>query len=203
MKKIKNTLRKQLVITSISIFLVVLLIITMSYSAFTDTSKSEAYNTLQVGTLQISYVDAGDGLGDVLSLTDSFPISDQAGQESAPYRFDVQNKGSSPMFYQIKIIEDEAIVLVDECSSKQISKDSLKYQFDLGESLLLSSSESSEYIVYSGTLSAGSSRIHEVRMWIDEVSGKASFGKHFHGKVVVEAISDKGIIPLSTLPVKN
>ena len=67
--------KHQLLITAISVFVLVVAMISGSYAIFSSTSKADEYNVLKVGELEISYVDTGTGYGDVLNLNGAYPIS--------------------------------------------------------------------------------------------------------------------------------
>lgn len=186
----KNRLFKhQILITAITVFAIVISMIGGSYAIFSSTSKADEYNALMVGELEISYVDTGDGYGDILSLNGSYPISDTEGKNSEPYRFNVVNTGTIAADFKIKIEYDEAIIEEDGCSNNLLSFTNVKYQFDNNEPALLGDKENNSYVIYEGTnLLPGSSEIHEIRMWIDENATNNVLGKHFHGKVVIESI---------------
>lgn len=189
LKKNKVRLFKhQVLITAISVFAIVISMIGGSYAIFSSTSKADEYNVLKVGELEISYVDTGDGYGDVLSLNGAYPISDSEGIASTPYRFNITNTGTITADFKIKILYDESIIEEDGCENNLLLQKYVKYQFDNGEPTLLSSKEAENYLVYEAdNLLSGSSEIHEIRIWIDEAATNEVLGKHFHGKVVVES----------------
>lgn len=189
LKKNKTKLFKhQVLITAISVFAIVISMIGGSYAIFSSTSKADEYNVLKVGKLEISYVDTGDGYGDVLSLNGAYPISDSEGIAGSPYRFNITNTGTITADFKIKILYDESIIEEDGCENNLLLQKYVKYQFDNGEPTLLSSKEGEDYSVYKAdNLLPGSSEIHEIRIWIDESATNEVLGKHFHGKVVVES----------------
>lgn len=178
----------------ISVFLVVVSTLSFSYAIFTSLGESEKYNSLAVGTLAISYVDTGEGYGDTLSLADQFPISDSDGKKTTPYRFSIENTGTLPLMYTIRIKDDEAVIKSDGCQKKQLAKNFIKIQFDNEEPILLSSKKESDYLFYTGALVKGDSDIHEVRVWLDESSDNTVLDKHFHGKVIIEAIQGESVL---------
>ena len=180
--------KHQVLITAITVFAVVISMIGGSYAIFSSTSKADEYNVLKVGELEISYVDTGDGYGDVLSLNGAYPISDEEGAASSPYRFNITNTGTITADFKIKVLYDESIIEEDGCENNLLLQKYVKYKFDNGEPTLLSSKESEDYLVYEATnLLPGSSEIHEIRIWIDEAATNEILGKHFHGKVVIES----------------
>ena len=181
--------KHQVLITAISVFAVVISMFGGSYAIFSSTSKADEYNVLKVGNLEISYVDTGDGYGDILSLNSAYPTSDQIGASSNPYRFNIVNTGTIAADFKIKILYDESIIEEDGCENNLLPQKFVKYKFDSEEPVLLSSKESNGYVIYEAkNLVPGSSEIHEIRIWIDENATNEILGKHFHGKVVIESV---------------
>ena len=199
MKDIK-LFKNQVLVVGICVFALVVSFIGGSYALFTSTSTAGEYNSLNVGDLEISYVDTGDGYGDVLSLNGAYPMSDVDGAQTTPYRFSIENKGSIPLDFRIKLKDDESIIEQDGCSNKLINKDYVMVKIDNNDPVVLSSLASTDYVIYSRSnlavgekdeletaLVPGSSEIHEVRIWIKSDAPNSVLGKHFHGKVVVES----------------
>lgn len=180
--------KHQLLITAISVFAVVISMIGGSYAIFSSTSKADEYNVLKVGKLEISYVDTGDGYGDVLSLNGAYPISDIEGSSGIPYRFNITNTGTITADFKIKIQYDESIIEEDGCENNLLPQRYVKYKFDNEAPILLGNRETEDYLIYEANdLLPGSSEIHEIRIWIDESATNEVLGKHFHGKVVIES----------------
>lgn len=189
MRSNKKLFKHQVLITAISVFAIVISMVGGSYAIFSHTSKADEYNVLKVGNLEISYVDKGDGYGDILSLNGAYPTSDTEGASSTPYRFSVQNTGTIAADFKIKILYDEAIIEEDGCSNNLLPQKYIKYKFDSEDIQLLGNKESTEYTIYEAkNLLPGSSEIHEIRLWITEDASNEVLGKHFHGKVVVESV---------------
>ena len=192
--------KNQILIIGICVFTIVLSYIGGSYALFTSTSKSGEYNSLSVGDLEISYVDTGAGYGDVLSLNGAYPMSDGDGANTTPYRFSIENKGTIPLDFRIKLLDDESIIQEDGCSNNLIDRNYVMIKVDNNNPIVLGSLSSSDYVIYSkGNLAAGeydrletalvpgSSEIHEIRIWIKSDAPNSVLGKHFHGKMVIES----------------
>ena len=118
----KKLYKHQVLVTAIFVFSVVVSMIGGSYAIFSSTSKADEYNVLKVGQLEISYVDTGDGYSDVLSLNGAYPISDDVGSTSTPYRFSITNTGSITADFKIKILYDDSIINEDGCKNNLLQQ---------------------------------------------------------------------------------
>ena len=191
MMRNKNKLRlfkHQILFTGIAVFALVVSVFGSSYAIFTSSVSSGDYNVLQVGELEISYVDPGSGYGDILSLNGAYPVADKDGKESEPYRFYIKNVGGVAVDFKVKLKNDESIIMTDNCGDNLLSNDYVRVQFDsTGTVYTLSDLISSDYTLYEKqNLASGSSEIHEIRIWIAANAPNSVLGSHFHGKVVVE-----------------
>lgn len=191
-KENKKLFKHQLLITAISVFGVVLAMLGGSFALFTSTSKSDEYNVLKAGNFELSYVDTGDGYGDILSLNGAYPISDADGKNSEAYRFNITNTGTIQANFKIKLLYDDSIIQEDGCQDNLLLQQYVKYQLDNNEPVLLSDTESNDYVIYEATdMAVGASEIHEIRIWITSDAPNSVLGKHFHGKLVVEGIQSE------------
>ena len=186
-KGLKPLFKRQMLVTSLSVFLILVITLATSVAIFTKTGEGSEYNVVQVGDLELSYVDLNDE-GNVLQLADSYPLSDSEGEASTPYRFSVENTGTIIANYTVKILQDTDTINADGCSDNLLDDSYLRYKFDNGTSQNLKDklNASNEYVVYSGTLEPFESSIHEIRLWITENSPNSVLGTHYHGKVVID-----------------
>ncbi len=164
-----------------------------SFSIFSKTNTGDEYNVIQVGELELSYVNLSEE-GNVLELVSGYPILDEVGSAALPYRFSVENTGTLVTKYTVKIIQDIDTIKADECENKLMDSIYLRYKFDHQDIRTLNDArnEENEYIIYTGTLQPSESNIHEIRLWIDENSPNSVLGKHYHGKVIIEMIQETG-----------
>ena len=191
-KKNKNNIylfKNQILITSITVFALVVSIFGSSYALFTSNASSDEYNVLKVGDLEMSYVDNGSGYGDILSLNGAYPMADRDGLSTTPYRFYIKNTGDMAADFKLKLKNDETIIETDGCGNNLLDFDYIRVQFDsTGEVYTLSDLVSSDYTLYEKkNLGVGSSEIHEIRIWIKADAPNSVLGKHFHGKLVIES----------------
>ncbi len=185
-KKVRLTkfLKREMVVTAISVFTVTTLILGGSYAIFTNIQKASNYNVLISGDLQIAYDDTSSGLGNIINLNGAYPESDAVGLAREPYKFKITNTGKMEVEYTIKMVDDLSMIEEDGCEDKLLSKSVIKYSVNGGSPMILSTATNGSVEV--GTLGPGESTIYAIYMWIDESAGNEVLGQHYHGKIVVE-----------------
>ena len=177
--------KRQLMLTLLSIFGVTLLSIGSTFAMFTVSSKSAEYNVVKSGTLNISF-DANSS--STIGLDGALPISDNDGLNQEGNTFTITNTGSLTAEYTVSLQDDKDMITQDNCSDKQLDKGFIKYSIDGTNIKLLSDSIDSTII--SGSLKAGESKTFTLKLWIKEDATNEALGKHYHGKIVVDAIQE-------------
>ena len=181
--------RHQVLITSILVIALVVSVFGSSYALFTSGTSSDEYNALQVGNIELSYVDTGSGYGDILSLNGAYPMPNSDWNNVTPYRFYVKNTGSMPVDFKIKLKQDEAIIEADNCGSNLLPLEYVMVKVDANDPVKLGDLLSTDYTIYEGSnLSIGIEDIHEIRIWLSTEAKNDAIGKHFHGKLVIDMI---------------
>ncbi len=72
----ENTVSKQIILSIIGIFLLIITVIGVSYALFKLTLVGSRENIINTGTISMSYVEATNGI----SIEDAMPISDESGK---------------------------------------------------------------------------------------------------------------------------
>ena len=183
--------KRQLTITLLSIFAVTMMSIGSTFAMFTVSSKSSEYNVVKSGTLTIDFSTNSSTVG----LDGALPMSDSDGLSQDGNTFTITNTGSLPADYTVSLKDDNDMVNHDNCSDKQLDKSFVKYNIDGTNIKLLSDSIDSTII--SGSLKAGESKTFTLKLWIKEDATNEALGKHYHGKVVVDA-TQEGVPQLAT-----
>ena len=177
--------KRQLMLTLLSIFGVTLLSIGSTFAMFTVSSKSAEYNVVKSGTLNISFdADSSSTIG----LNGALPTSDSDGLAQTGNTFTITNTGSLTAEYTVSLQDDKDMITQDNCSDKQLDKGFIKYNIEGTNIKLLSDSIDSTII--SGSLKAGESKTFTLKLWIKEDATNEALGKHYHGKIVVDAIQE-------------
>ncbi len=190
--KLTKMAKRELTITVVSIFAVLVVSMGSAFAVFTSFASSKDYNEVVVGTLKIKYTaennEAG-GYGDKINLSDAFPEDDATGKARNPYKFTITNEGTLPAEYTVSIKDDQEMIDEEQCEDLQLDKSKVKISIDGQEAKLLSELKDAtgeNYIIDSGNLGTGESKTYEIRMWISNDAGNEVLGKHFHGKIVID-----------------
>lgn len=184
---IETIKQKELGFTILSTFAILIILISSSYAVFTSTQKAKKINNINVGNLQIEFVDTDNG--NAINLNGAYPQSDEEGMKESPYTFKIKNTGSITTSFTIKLQDDTDVINEDNCSNNQLDKTKIKYSINDESPVLLSSIEDKSYLISSGSLASGESKTYSLRVWIDESAGNEDLGKHYHGKIILEGIN--------------
>ena len=191
--------KRQLLVTLFSILGVTIISLGSAYAVFTSVSKSEDYNVIKVGTLNIDF---GSDSSNTIDLTGQYPMSDEEGLKLTPYVFTITNTGSLTADYEVFIQDDTDMINQDNCSGNQLNKDYIRYKLDTGSPANLSSIAGSNYKIATGSLEAGGSVTYTLYVWIREGVGNDVLNKHYHGKIVVNGVNTQGD-PVSEVVLEN
>ena len=183
------TYSRNVKLTIVSIFAILLTAMTGSYAYLSSVQKSEKYNTLTSGILKVDFNNTEEGMGDVVNLNGAYPESDSDGLNEQPYTFKITNTGTINAAYKVSLIDDADMIKEDQCSENLLSKDKIRVSVDGENAFTLSTKEADSYVVATGTLNANKSKVHNIRVWIDANSGNEVLGKHYHGKIVVDTVN--------------
>lgn len=185
----RNVVKHQIVINGILVLALVITMIGGSYAWFNSQAMNDEYNAFKEEDFEISYVANENGYGDILSLVNQEPISDDEGANLSPYRFSVTNLGNQEKNFKLKINLDQSIIEEENCINNILSTSYIKYKIDNQQPKVLGTLAQKDYEIYvsNETIMPGSSEIHELRIWIDENSPSVVKTKHFHATVNVES----------------
>ena len=175
--------KRQLLVTLLSIFGVTFVAFGSAFAVFTTTVRSEDYNTIAVGTLNITF-----GTESTIDLNGQYPVTDAVGLASTAYTFTIKNTGTLAADYTVHIQDDTDMISQDGCSGSQLDKNYIKYSLDGSTvNILGNMANNNNYQISSGTLAAGDSRTYTIRVWIADGAPNSILNKHYHGKIVVNA----------------
>lgn len=181
-----KALSREIKFTLIIVFAICILLIAGSYSIFTTINKSEEYNSITVGTLQIDFLQDSE---QVLNLNGAYPTMEKEGEKLTPYNFKITNNGTLTASYKVRLVNDNDIINEDGCSTNLLSLSALKVKVNEEQPFILGDKQDSSYVVAEGTISPNETKEYNIRIWIKDTAGNEVLGKHYHGKVVVDGVN--------------
>ena len=178
MEKKKN---KKATVIIISIFIVLILAILISYAYFT-TELNGSDQVVKVGTLDLVLDETSEGI----ILEEAVGISDSKGMSLDGSTFELRNNGNKTVEYTI-YLDDNTISDTDT----RIDDKYLKYNLnkngeDSGPTSLTSIGSNPNRVLDTGTIDGGVTNKYSLKLWItSDVDGNYS-GQVFSGKLRVE-----------------
>lgn len=176
------------------LLLFLLLILGISYAIFSYLGLGEKENTVKSGTLIIQL---DDSMGEAIQVENAFPVSDEIGKSSDPYKFTITNSGTVDANYELRLISDLEAIKVCGCDKNNTIAKSVKYEYKKISNqsstksitdFLSNTSNWTKTALEKGTIKAGEVLQYELRLWIDEEATSSEANKHLHAKVEVEAV---------------
>ena len=192
---------KKATVIIISIFLVLILAILISYAYFT-TELNGTDQIVKVGELELVLDETSEGI----SLDNAIGISDSDGLSLDGSTFKLINNGSKAVDYTI-YLDDNTI----EETDTRIDDKYLKYNLnkngkDSGATLLTKIGTNPNRVLDSGTIEGKTTNKYKLNLWItDEVDGNYS-GQVFSGKLRVEVSQERETVSetiLANIPDEN
>ena len=177
---------KKATVIIISIFIVLILAIIISYAYFT-TELNGTDQIVKVGELELVLDETSDGI----TLDNAIGISDSEGLSLEGSTFKLINNGSKTVDYTI-YLDDNTIGETDiRIDDKYLKYNLTKNGISNGASLLTSIKTNSNRVLDSGTIEGKSTNEYSLNLWItSDVDGNYS-GQVFSGKLRVEVSQER------------
>lgn len=182
-KEIKKENRLGLIILCFSILIC---IISISYAAWTQFIGGKKINQITTAKLSIKFKNEENAI----LLKNSLPVTDEQGKLVEPYTFEVENVGKVNANYRLYLAEDLKSYKDDNCEKNKLSLSDIKYSFKNLENNSSNTNivSATNGMLDQGTLGIGESKSFSLKLWIKSDAESDIMGKHFHGKVKIEAI---------------
>lgn len=177
---------------------ILICIVSVSYAIWTQFIQGKNINKITTAKLDIVFEDENNPI----NLQNAIPISDDQGQQTIPYVFNLENRGTVPAGYRLYLTEDEDSYREDDCLDKKMNLSDIKISFAEVNQYVENASFNTDLLsssggkLFEGTIDANQIKTFALKLWIksDATAGTKDdpnsgvMGKHFHGKVKVEAI---------------
>lgn len=182
-KEIKKENRLGLIILCFSILIC---IISISYAVWTQFLGGKKINQITTSKLEINFQNEENEI----LLENSLPISDEQGKLLEPYVFEVKNVGKVAVNYRLYLAEDLHSYKKDKCEKNKMSLSDIKYSFENLDNNSYNTNiiSATNGMLDEGTLGVGEVKSFSLKLWIKSDAKSEIMGKHFHGKVKMEAI---------------
>ena len=174
-----QVIKKQTQIIALSVFVMVIGILGVSYALFMKVDQSEE-QTVQSGSL-IMQLSAYDG--STVITDNNTPIDDNEGLLSKGYSFSVTNNGTLPITYYIALYDNP-----DDTSTNKVNYDYIKVSLDNGTPFTLGSittKDSAGRYILKQDISLAPSKYdtHNIKIWLDEDTPESEIGKTISLKI--------------------
>ena len=148
------------------IFLVILLVVFiviimgLSYAIFSYNKSGSKINTITLGNLELTLTE-----GEMINLSDTYPLTDKEGIATTGYDFTLKNTGTASVNYAIYLdnvtISSPDVKLDDKYLKYNLTKNS-----SVGSIAYLSSlGQNGSRVLDRGTLTAGASNEYILKIW--------------------------------------
>ena len=177
---------KKATVIIISIFIVVILAILISYAYF-STQLSGTDQIVKVGELELVLDETSEGI----SLDNAIGISDSEGLSLGGSTFELRNNGSKAVDYTI-YLDDNSVEETDvRIDDKYLKYNLNKNGANSGATLLTRIGANPNRVLDSGTIEGKTTNKYKLNLWItDEVDGNYS-EQVFSGKLRVEVSQER------------
>lgn len=181
----KKYLSKEQVMPVLAVLLAVLIVTGASYALFTVVKVGTKSNEIHAGTLHLKFTDPSSNS---INLEGAIPTTDTTGMSGTAYTFTLENTGTLPVYYRLKIEENEDLYTTHGDTGKIFEDDKLK--------IGLIKNGATKYLFYhrqdldTGVLQPGEKNTYTARIWINYHAGNEVKGNHFHGTFLAEGYQE-------------
>ncbi len=166
------------------ITLSIVLLMGTSYALLRSSHQGENTYTMNVGTLQVTFVDSATN---ALTLENAFPMTDDEGMsETKELTFTVKNTGTVTSKYS---------VYIEETSTTPEFKSVIRFISNKNNTGYNSPKTLSEdkYIDSESYLAVSETAVYKVKAWISDTADSTYMNKTFTARIVVESVQTKTI----------
>ena len=169
----------------------VILIISGSFTISTIFNQNKIPNNkIQVGQLSMELVEEKDTS---IRLYNAAPMSDEKAKDLNPFIFKINNNGTYPLIYTLKLedVPDSELTNVEEIKGKsRMTNDKVKFSItDLDNNKIVKQgliSNLENNIIIEEKISASTVTSFGLRVWVDKNAGNEVQNKFYAGRIVLE-----------------
>ncbi len=174
----KPMLKEKKLAIVVSIFCLIIAIITVSYALFSENFLGIEENEISTGTLSLTLTDENP-----INLSNAVPVDDSVGLSSTPYTFTVTNDGTVSSRYQISIVDHTESYDETGSHESRIGWNYIKYSYINETASVPALLSSNNGVLFEDVIGPKESKSYDLRMWIDYATDATQMNKHFYGIV--------------------
>ena len=176
----------------LSIMIVLLVIIGISFAYFTIRITGDEEVFLEVGTFEVYFEDE-----ETITLNNAVPMSTEVGMSMPSYSFTVRNTGTIGAIYQLSLEQED--INLNTLNQEHIRFSIREENGEWSTPSLLSDLNNLQ-IIERSVLAQESERDYEIRLWLDEHAGNDAQGRTFKARLTLDAVQGNALLPDMTPP---
>ena len=154
---------KTIALTIIGTFLLISLIIGISYSLWRVNLFQTTANTIQTDCFNITFTE-----GEAIELLNTYPMYDEDGSKLTPYTFTIKNNCASYATYQINLEVLNNSTLNDQYLKVMLDEKSPKLLTNYQEGEITLDDAKASYVLENDALDHNEEKTYNLRIWLDE-----------------------------------
>lgn len=168
-------------------FLFIIIIVSITLIVGTSYKYFKDINSYKSGVLVVNYKASNNGIGDIITLDDSFILDDNKVKNEDQYSFTITNNASCEVSYNISIRLDNDLIDLDNCRNNLFDYHNIRYNLNKGNVKSLKDLiNDDQYLLASDVIPAKSTKVYTLNVWLDKET--LMEGKHFHGIIEVDMV---------------
>ena len=154
---------KTIALTIIGTFLLISLVIGISYSLWRVNLFQTTANTIQTDCFNITFTE-----GEAIELLNTYPMYDEDGSKLTPYTFTIKNNCASYATYQINLEVLNNSTLNDQYLKVMLDEKSPKLLTNYQEGEITLDEAKASYVLENDALDHNEEKTYNLRVWLDE-----------------------------------
>ena len=178
--------KKNIIFLSISLVLIILLGIGVSYSMWNISVSQDTNNTAYTKCFDVSI----SGSKNNIELENAYPITDDSGKKLIPFSFTITNTCDIFASYTVNLESLKETTLSSKYLKAMLNNEEVKKLSDYESTDTVNSGSIESYTLAKGSLGSGDSEDYTLRLWIDYDTTMDDLNnevKLFKSRIVVKA----------------
>ena len=179
-------MRKNILIFSISLVVILLLGIGLSYSLWNISVSQDTVNTATTKCFNVEITSQKNSI----SLENAYPITNEKGKKLTPFSFTITNTCDIFASYTVSLESLKGSTLSSKFLNAMINNEEIKKLSDYEATDIVNDGSIESHILVKGSLGSGDSEDYTLRVWIDYDTTMEDLDnetKTFKSKIVVKA----------------